>query len=80
MKPVKGGSHRTHFIHMSLLKKKEQLNYTAIHETYSPDKENTRAIHGKNDGLQMESGHLQSHFVTLEHDTKNLGSSFSGHV
>lgn len=80
MKPVKGGSHGTHFIHMSLLKKKEQLNYTAIHETYSPDKENTRAIHGKNDGLQMESSHLQSHFVTLEHYTKNLGSSFSGHV
>lgn len=43
-------------------------------------KKNTRAIHGGNDGLQMESGHLQSHFVMLEHYTKNLRSSFSGHV
>lgn len=78
MKPVKGGSHGTHFIHMSLLKRKEQLNYSAIHETHSPDKENTRAIHQGNDGLQTESGHLQSHFVVLEHYTKNLRSSFRG--
>lgn len=77
-KPVKGGSHGTHFIHVSLLKRKEQLNYTAIHKTHCPDKENTRAIHEGNDGLQMESDHLRSHFVMLEHYAKNLRSSFPG--